>query len=63
MTQKDQVLSKVLRFVLHGWPHARVEEELKPYFMRNELSHFDGCLLWGKRLRLVAKPEHSVREH
>ena len=42
--QKDQVLSKVLRFVLHGWPHAKVEEELKPYFMRrNELSHFDGC--------------------
>ena len=61
MTQKDQVLSKVLHFVLHGWPHARVEEELKPYFMRrNKLSHFDGCLLWGSRVIVPPQAQDTV---
>ena len=43
MTVKDPVLSKVLRFVLNGWPIIVVSEELKPYYRRREeLSHFKG---------------------
>ena len=38
----DPVLSKVLRFVLNGWPIIAVSEELKPYYRRREeISHFE----------------------
>jgi len=61
MTEKDQVLSKVLHFVLNGWPFATVEEELKPYFMRrNDLSHFDGCLPWGSRVIVPPQTQETV---
>ena len=61
MTEKDQVLSKVLHFVLHGWPQTKVEEELRPYYTRrNELSHFDGCLLWGSRVIVPPQAQETV---
>ena len=50
MTAKDPVLSKVLQFVLHGWPITAVNDELRPYYRRREeliMSHFEGCILWG----------------
>ena len=47
MTAKDPVLSNVLRFVVNGWPITAVSEQLKPYHRRREeLSHFEGCILW-----------------
>ena len=46
-TQHDPVLSKVLQFVLQGWPE-QVAPELKPFFRRrNELSVEDNCIMWG----------------
>jgi len=61
MTEKDPILSRVLYFVLHGWPHTRVEEELKPYYVRRtELSHFDGCLLWGSRVIVPPQAQETV---
>lgn len=49
-TDQDHVLSKVRRFVQHGWPRA-VDSVLKPYFSRQlELSIQDNCLLWGNRI-------------
>ena len=39
---------QVLQFVLDGWPINTVSEELRPYYRRrDELSHFEGCILWG----------------
>lgn len=50
-TNKDKVLSEVLRCVLHGWPSECCREELKPYFNRqHEISSHDGILLWGGRV-------------
>ena len=47
MTSKDSVLSKMLQFVLHGWLVTAVSEELRLYYRRKEeLSHFEGCILW-----------------
>jgi len=33
-------IKQVLHLVLHGWPHNKVEEELKPYFMRRDMLTF-----------------------
>ena len=47
LTAKDTVLSKMLQFP-HGWPITAVSEESRPYYRRREeLSHFEGCILWG----------------
>ena len=50
-TKRDPVLSRVLRFILEGWPTKNNSEELNPYFTkRSELSVEDGCVLWGARV-------------
>ena len=50
-TNKIRIMTKVLHFVLHGWPLTKVKEELRPYYMRrNELTYLDGCLLWRSRV-------------
>jgi len=51
-TATDPVLSKVVRYVMHGWPAAsEIDESLVPYQRRkNELSLETGCLLWGMRV-------------
>lgn len=47
-TEKDP---RVHHFILHGWPDANTDSELKPYFSRrDELSVVDGCILWGSRV-------------
>ena len=49
-TARDPVMSKVLRYVLQGWP-ATVEDSLLPYYRRkDELSVENNCLLWGARV-------------
>ena len=49
-TDRDPMLSKVRRFVQHGWPRA-VDSVLKPYQSRQlELSIQNNCLLWGNRV-------------
>lgn len=50
-TEKDQVLSRVRRFVMSGWPSSQLGSEFQPYVSKkDELSVLDGCLLWGSRL-------------
>ena len=50
-TKRDPILSRVLRFILEGWPTKNNSEELNPYFTkRSELSVEDGCVLWGARV-------------
>ena len=44
------LLSRVLDFVMTGWPEKCDEEELKPYHIRSqELSCEQSCVLWGSR--------------
>ena len=59
MTAKD--LSKVLQFVLHGWPITAVNDELRPYYRRREeLSHFEGCILWGHRVVVPPQAQETI---
>ena len=46
-TAHNPLLSRVLQFVLHGWPDSTDTDELKPYWSRRlELSAQGGCLTW-----------------
>ena len=61
MTANDPVLSNVLRFVLNGWPITAVSEQLKPYYWRREeLSHFEGCILWGHRVVVPPQAQETI---
>ena len=62
-TLHDPTLSKVLNFVLKGWPAKLSEElsDLKPYFTRrNELSTEQGCVIWGSRVIIPGKFREKV---
>lgn len=51
LTLKDPVLSRVLRWVLHGWPTEVPDDRFKPFLnRRHELSAHKDCLLWGSRV-------------
>ncbi|XP_064461149.1 uncharacterized protein K02A2.6-like isoform X4 [Ornithodoros turicata] len=50
-TQRDAVLSKVLFFVLNGWPAKSSDDNMAPFFVRkDELSVDCGCVTWGNRV-------------
>jgi len=50
-TRKDPILSRVMNFVLQGWPASNTDDQVRPYFTRKlELSLYDGCILWGNRV-------------
>ena len=50
-TRKDPILSRVLQFVMTGWPDKQNEPETTHYFSkRHEITAEDGCLLWGIRV-------------
>lgn len=60
-TDKDPVLSRVRKFVSHGWPCQEASEELQPYLRRrDELSVLDGCILWGSRVVIPAPGQEAV---
>ena len=47
-TQSDPILSKVLQFVLQGWPEKVATPEVKPFLhCHNELSVEHNCIMWG----------------
>lgn len=55
VTRRDKVLSKVLKYVMEGWP-MNVDENLKAYHLRRlELSAERGCVLWGTRVIIPEK--------
>ena len=50
-TERNPILSRVYRFIIHGWPDDIQDDEMKPYFnRRDELSVANGCILWGARV-------------
>ena len=49
-SQHDSVIYKVIEYVITGWLDS-AREQLKPYYyLRNELSVENLCLLWGNRV-------------
>ena len=61
-TRRDPVLSRVLEFVLNGWPEEfSASEEFQPYGTRsNELAVESGCLLWGSRVIIPPSLRETV---
>ena len=50
-TRKDPILSRVLQFVMTGWPDKQNEPKTTHEFTkRHEITVEDGCLLWGIRV-------------
>ena len=61
MIAKNPVFSKVLQFVLHGWPITAVNDELRPYYRRREeLSHSEGCILWDHRVVVPPQAQEII---
>ena len=55
-TERNPILSRVYRCILHGWPDDIQDDEMKPYFNhRDELSVANGCILWGARV-IISSP-------
>ncbi|KAJ0171196.1 hypothetical protein K1T71_013395 [Dendrolimus kikuchii] len=52
-TKQDTVLTKVIGFVLSGWPNKVTDLDLKPYHLcKTQLSLEDGCLMRGHKVVL-----------
>ncbi|KAG7298724.1 hypothetical protein JYU34_017133 [Plutella xylostella] len=50
-TRGDPILSRVLSYIVDGWPVEVDIKELKPYFnRRTELYTELGCIMWGHRV-------------
>ncbi|XP_039605735.1 uncharacterized protein K02A2.6-like [Polypterus senegalus] len=61
LTQKDPVLSRVLQWLLHGWPHEVPRDYFIPFAnRRNELSTHKGCVLWGSRIVVPVLAQEDV---
>ena len=49
-SRNDPVLSKVLRYITTGWGSSADNDELKPFFYRQqELTIEQGCIMWGSQ--------------
>ena len=61
-TDHDPVLSRVRKYILHGWPDHKIKNcELKPYKVRqHELSTQDSCILWGSRIIVPKQGQTQV---
>ena len=62
-TKKDPILSKVLHYIMNGWPDKGVQfnEEMTAYWnRRTELSVELGCITWGCRVIIPTKLRSTV---
>ena len=61
MTQAEKILSKVLSYILEGWPLSlKAEGDMKAYWnRRDELSVEMNCITWGTRVLIPSR----LREH
>ena len=61
LTDKDPLLSRVRRLILHGWPDNCPDPEITPYYRRmRELSVLAGCVLWGSRVVIPPTERESL---
>ena len=59
-TEKDPTLSRIHRYLLHGWPKTISDSSFRPYFNHHEeLSAVDGCILWGTRV-VIPPPGYKL---
>ncbi|XP_039192310.1 uncharacterized protein K02A2.6-like, partial [Crotalus tigris] len=57
----DHTLSRVLSWVLSGWPEHYPSPEFQSFWSkRNELSTSQGCLLWGSRVVILTSMRTRV---
>ena len=63
-TRSNPLLAKVLQAAMSGWPTKHeLNEELLPYSnKREELTVYDGCLLWGRRVVVPPSLQQDVLE-
>jgi len=62
-TARDPVLRLVLELTRTGWPRHSPAPQYAPYFrIRDEISTFHGCLLWGSRVVIPAALQPHVLE-
>ena len=61
-TAKDPVLARVVQFLQQGWPcSVQSSPELEPYFTKkDELSLYEGCILWGTRVVVPTPGREAV---
>ena len=60
-TSKDPTLSRVLKFIMTGWPNYTLGAEYSPFTSRKcELSTLDGCILWGSRVIVPPQGRKSL---
>ena len=60
-TRTDPVLSRVLQYVMTGWPDKQITPEITLYFSkRHEITVEDGCLLWGIRVIIPSQLRERV---
>ena len=59
-TRRDLVLSKVQQFVERGWPQ-NPDKSLSAYSAKkNELSLYQGCVMWGARVIIPSRGRNAV---
>lgn len=62
-TRKDFLLSKVVEYIMTGWPEKIEREELLPFFRRRfELYNEQGCIMWGYRVVIPRKFQDQLLE-
>ena len=60
-TTYDPVLSKVMNFVMRGWPNDNKDDDLTEFFKRkDEISTDQGLLLWGQRVIIPPKLQSVI---
>jgi hypothetical protein len=60
-TRKSPLLSKVIDFVLSGWPKHNNDSRLRPFFSKRfELSFDHGLLLWGLRVVIPETLQNTI---
>ena len=59
-TRRDPVLSKVLQFIERGWPD-RCNHSLASFSSKkNELSVYQGCVMWGSRVVVPPQGQRAI---
>ncbi|MCG8032935.1 MAG: DDE-type integrase/transposase/recombinase [Candidatus Thiodiazotropha taylori] len=60
-TKRDRILSQVYEQVQNGWQYQSKDSLLAPFYnRRNEITIYQGCLLWGIRVIIPSKLQSKV---
>ena len=63
VTRRHPVLSRVVRYFKNGWPTAKPNAALLPFWsQRHALATEQGCILWGIRVVIAPSLQPQVSE-